>query len=192
MYRLMRNTHLALGVAFTLMWLMYGVSSVQMSHPEWFDGSPETAEAEVPVELPADAGATALAGALAGPAEVLGDVGNVRESGDTLRFQVVRPGTNHQVTWVRGRSQATVLTHRAAFMGVLNRLHHYAGFWRSWTPLDLWGILVALSSVGLIVLGVSGIYLWFRTWGERRVGGVILVVGLTTGVVLLVLLRTAG
>ena len=49
MHRLIRNTHLTLGIAFTLVWLMYGLSSVQMSHPEWFPMEPAVTRKVVPV-----------------------------------------------------------------------------------------------------------------------------------------------
>ena len=32
------------------------------------------------------------------------------------------------------------------------------------------GVLMGLASVGLILLGATGIYLWFRTYGERVIG----------------------
>lgn len=187
-----RNTHLTLGIAFTLVWLMYALSSVQMSHPEWFPMAPEITILEAPVAVPLPATAEQVASSLARSADVAGDVDNVSTAGDTLAFRVVRPGTVHLVTFVQGGTTAIVETQVGGFMNMLNRLHHYAGFWRGWFALDLWGVLVALASIGLIVLGASGIYLWFRTYGERLVGGLILGFGVVVGVVLIVLLRTAG
>ena len=192
MYRLIRNVHLALGVGFTLVWLMYGLSSVQMAHPDWFPMEPERSEARVAVAPTAAPDARALSVALAERGAVRGDVRSPATAGDTLRFQVVRPGTVHQVSYVAGAATATVVTNVGGFMTMLNRLHHYGGFWHVWGPLDLWGLLVALASVGLMVLGVSGIYLWFRTYGERRLGTALLGFSLAFGVAMTVLIRAAG
>ena len=40
MYRILRNLHLFLGLFSCLFLLMYGVSSVQMSHNSWFRNRP--------------------------------------------------------------------------------------------------------------------------------------------------------
>lgn len=187
-----RNTHLTLGIAFTLVWLMYALSSVQMSHPEWFPMQPEVTLLEAPVQVPVTPTAHQVAASLARSVDVAGEVENVSTVGDTLAFRVIRPGTVHEVTFVHGATTALVETQVGGFMNMLNRLHHYAGFWRGWLPLDLWGMLVALASLGLIALGVSGIYLWFRTHGERVVGGAILAMGIAIGAVLIILLRTTA
>lgn len=195
MHRLIRNTHLTLGVVFTLVWLMYGLSSVQMSHPEWFPMEPEVTRQVIPVtHSPRQSAASpeALAVELAHELGARGDVENVRSAGATVTFRVVRPGTVHEITYLRDMPTATVVTNVGGLMSMLNRLHHYAGFWRGWLPLDLWGALMGLGSVGLILLGATGIYLWFRTYGERVIGGAILGGGALASIVLIVLLRTAG
>lgn len=192
MHRLIRNTHLALGIAFTLVWLMYGLSSVQMSHPEWFPMEPAVTREIVAAGPVSAASPEVLAASLAREIGARGDVENIRAAGDTVAFRVVRPGTVLEVTYLQEEATALVVTRVGGFMTMLNRLHHYAGFWRGWLPLDLWGLLVAAASVGLILLGVTGIYLWFRTHGERVVGGAILLGGGVASVVLLVLMRAAG
>lgn len=191
MHRLIRNTHLALGVGFTLVWLMYGVSSVQMAYPDRFVLKPERTEASVAVSPRDTPDAERLAAVLAAAGAVRGDVRNQEMAGDTLSFQVVRPGTVHEVTYVSGAGAATVVTNVGNFMAMLNRLHHYVGFWHVWGPLDLWGLLVALASVALILLGLSGIYLWFRTYGERKTGSVLLGFSVVFTVVMTVLIRVA-
>ena len=45
MYRYLRNTHLFLGLFCCLFVLMYGVSSVQMSHNTWFPSRPSVTTA---------------------------------------------------------------------------------------------------------------------------------------------------
>ena len=192
MYRLTRNVHLCLGVGFTLVWLMYSLSSVQMAHPDWFPMEPRTSETTVPLTAGAAPDAPTLLHELVAAGAVRGDPRNPREAGDTLIVDVVRPGTVHEVRYVRGAASAVVETRVGGFMNMLNRLHHFAGFHHVWGPLDLWGALVALASLGLFALGLSGIYLWYRSIEERRLGAVLLASNLIVGIVLIILLRAAA
>jgi hypothetical protein len=43
----------------------------------------------------------------------------------------------------------------------------------------------------LILLGATGVYMWFRIHNERRIGSVLLALNLCVSVILLILLRTA-
>ena len=52
-----------------------------------------------------------------------------------------------------------------------------------------WGAFVAVSSLPLLLLGATGVYMWFRQYKERLVGGIILAVGLIVGIGLLVATR---
>src|SRR5688500_3114106 len=99
MHRLIRNTHLSLGLVFSLVWLMYALSSVQMAHPEWFPMEPEVTRQRLPQPDLATVSAERLPGALQKAAALHGDIANVRTLGDTLAFQVVRPGTVHAVSF---------------------------------------------------------------------------------------------
>ena len=47
MYRLLRNTHLFLGIGAFLFLMMYGVSAVQMAHNQWFSMKPIVSEVQV-------------------------------------------------------------------------------------------------------------------------------------------------
>ena len=56
MYRLMRNVHLILGLAFVLALGVYLLSSVRLAHRGWFAGGPTVTEHVFPVK-PGDASA---------------------------------------------------------------------------------------------------------------------------------------
>ena len=74
-------------------------------------------------------------------------------------------------------------------MGMLNSLHHTAGF-RSEDPLRrTWAAFVGVVSVGLILLALTGIYLWFKLFNERAVGTVLLVISLVYSLTLAIWLR---
>jgi hypothetical protein len=191
-YRTLRNLHLFLGLFFILFLLMYGASSVQMAHPTWFDMEPAVTEARLP--LPADAAynARALASHLIEQQVVRGELRNVAEAEEGYTFRVVRPGTVHEVEYVRGEDDVLVRTHVAGFMGMLNRIHHIGGVHHEYALLNVWGILVFLTSVGLILLGLSGVYMWFKSHRTRRTAGALLLaVSLTVSTALIILMRVA-
>ena len=52
--------------------------------------------------------------------------------------------------------------------------------------------MLLLTSIGLLLMGASGIYLWFETHDERKIGSVLLTSALVFGLGLLVLVRIQG
>jgi hypothetical protein len=76
-------------------------------------------------------------------------------------------------------------------MSVRNRIHHLGGTWHEYAPLNAWGVMIGLVSAGLILVGITGIYLWFKMHGERAIGIALLVANLGVCATPLVLIRTA-
>jgi hypothetical protein len=191
-YRTLRNLHLFLGLFFILFLLMYGASSVQMAHPTWFDSKPTVTEARLPFPAEEAYNARAIAATLIEQQAVRGELKNVAETEDGYTFRVVRPGTVHEVEYVRGEDSVLVRTSVAGFMGMLNRIHHIGGVHHEYPLLNVWGVLVFLTSLGLILLGLSGAYMWFKSHRTRRTAGVLLLgVSLTASVTLIILMRMA-
>lgn len=58
--------------------------------------------------------------------------------------------------------------------------------------MKAWAAFVALVSAGLVLLGASGIYMWFTRRPERRIGIVMLALNVVFAVTILALLRAAG
>lgn len=190
MYRLLRNTHLFLGLAAFLFLLMYGVSAVQMAHNHWFSMKPTVSETRVTLARNTSDDPRAIARALRSIG-VRGDMGAVSVSDAGCKFEVARPGAYYKVDYARATREAKVRIQTTGFMAVLNRIHHLRGAWHDYAPLNAWGVMVGLVSAGLILLGVTGIYLWFTIHSERIIGVVLLAINLGICVTLLVLVRTA-
>ena len=74
---------------------------------------------------------------------------------------------------------------------MLNRIHHLAGQGHDFGLINAWGVCVGLVSAALILLGATGIYLWFKIHSERVIGVVLLAINLGICVTLLVLIRAA-
>ena len=188
MYRTLRNIHLFTGLACCLFLLMYALSAVQMSHNAWFDMKPTVSEGRLPVDASAAANPRALATYLMGKHGLRGEITRA-DGGDEFQIQITRPGTVVEGRYVPGKSEAQIKTSRARFMGLMNRMHHVNGLWHDDALLNLWGGFVGLISLALLVLGCTGVYMWFKIYDERLIGGLILFTGLAVGLGLLTAMR---
>jgi hypothetical protein len=190
MYKWLRNTHLLIGLFSFLFLLMYGVSSVQMAHTSWFDLKPTVTESQV-----------ALAKGLANPRDaarqlmdqglVKGELQQIRTMGPGYSFRVVRPGTVYEVTYPAETAMVNIRTNVAGLMGMLNRLHHVNGLWHEYALVNVWGVFVGIISILLVVLALTGIYLWFKIHTERVIGSILLALSLGFSLTLIVLIRIA-
>lgn len=192
MYKTIRNVHLLLASMSLPFLLMYGVSAVQMAHGTWFDMKPAIREQRLSL-APGLTDAREVARALmAQAAGVWGEVTNIQSTATGFTLRLVLPGTVHEVQY-DGSSGATRLkTSTAGVMGMLNRLHHAAGFWHDPTSMKLWSLAVALVSASLLLMGATGLYMWFTRRAERLTGTLLLAANLITVLVLLGLMRHAG
>jgi hypothetical protein len=192
MYTTIRNVHLLLA-SFSLPFLiMYGVSAVQMSHSAWFQMKPAVHERELPLAAnQTDARAIARA-VMERDRGVKGEVANIQPNAAGVALRIVVPGTVHEVRYDRASGTARVKTSVAGVMGMLNRLHHWAGFWHEPASMKLWAAAVALVSAALLLLGATGIYMWFTRRPERRIGLVLLTINVAFAMALLVLMRRSG
>jgi hypothetical protein len=188
MYRWLRNTHLLLGVFSLLFVLMYGMSGIQMAHNSWFTARPAVVEDRVALS-PQDLTPRAVGRALMEHRGLRGEIAQVRDTPAGFAFRILRPGTVYDVEYSRATSEARVRTSTATFIGMLNRIHHVAGLWHEYPLINLWGIFVGVVSCALLLLGATGIYLWFKLHAERRIGAALLALSLGYSLTLIVLLR---
>jgi hypothetical protein len=189
-YRYLRNTHLYLGLSCCLFVLMYGVSSVQMSHNTWFNLRPSVTVSRYSI-APGISDARAVARELMDRHDVRGEVTLVRTSPAGAAFSMQRPGTVYQVEYTAATGETKVRDNHAGFMGMMNRIHHAAGVRHEYWLINAWGWLVGMVSLALIILGATGIYLWFKLYKERLAGSILLAIGLVYSVSVLVMLRIA-
>ena len=190
MYNLLRNIHLYLGLASCLFLLMYGVSAIQMSHPDWFANSAIKSQTTVRIEGASPDG-RAVARELMDKHGLRGELRRVSNTPSGFSLAIGRPGTDHTVEYNRSTGEAKIATRTAPFIGMLNGIHHVAGMWHTYGVLNWWGVCVLAVSAGLFVIAGTGVYLWFKLRPERRTGAVLLVFSLAYSVTVIILLRTA-
>ncbi len=190
MYRWIRNTHLLLGLSICLFLLMYGLSALQMAHPAWFDLKPAVTRENL--VLTRDAGsARSVAEQLRHAHGLRGDVTEVKATPGGFRFRIVRPGENVLVEYARASGAVILERNALGLMAFLNRFHQSAGVRHTYAWLNVWGVLSALVSIALILISLTGIYMWFKWKQERVIGAILMAACLVFSLTLMVLLRTA-
>jgi len=192
MYRIIRNIHLLLASFGLPFLIMYGVSAVQMGHSSWFQMKPVVVEREIPLASGQSDARLVAREIMSRQPDMKGELSNVQMTASGLTLRIVVPGTVHDVRYDLGSGVARIKTSVAGVMGMLNRLHHWAGFWHEPLSMKAWAVFVAVVSVGLLLLGASGIYMWFTRRPERRIGIALLTVNLIFAIIVLTLLRAAG
>jgi len=192
MHRWLRNLHLFAGLFSAIMTLQYGLSTLFMSHRSWF-GEPKPLISEASYSVPAGSAGSARSLALH-LMDVHGLRGELRQGRETENGFVLRlalAGIQHDVEYSRASGQAKVKTTRRDSRQTLIAIHHMGGVRFSNWVNNAWGVLVGAVSVGLIVLAVSGIYLWFKLKRERTAGALILAASLVYSLTLIAILRNA-
>jgi hypothetical protein len=186
LYKFLRNTHLLTGVFAFLFLMMYGVSSVQMAHNTWFNLKPAVAESQVALAA-GMSNARDVARQLMDRGVVRGELAQVHGAA----FRIIRPGTVYEVSYTPQTGEAKIRTNVAGLMGMVNRIHHVAGLQHEYMLTNVWGLFVAITSILLVILALTGIYLWFKIHTERLIGSILLTVSLGFSLTLVVLIRTA-
>lgn len=190
MFRLMRNVHLALGVAFFFVALLFAASSIVLIYRPWFPGGPEKANVMLQLQRGADARQAALE--LMRGHGLKGDLRNVSGTPETMQFMIWRPGTHVHVVYHPKTGVARLETRRFNLYETLVQLHVNHGFWHDFLPANVWALLSLGVSIGMILLGATGIYLWWRHPQERVIGSALLALGFVVPLVALVVTRFQG
>jgi hypothetical protein len=171
MYQKLRNIHLATALFFLPLLLAYAVSAVdfahrkRLPHPHWI--SVENLKLE-----PGITEARVLA------RQWRGELADVENSPGTLKFRVMTSlGRSRDITYSIATGETQVQTSTVGLFTTLAFMHIAQG---------VWAYVAILFSLGLLTLGVTGMYLWFKNHNERWIGSALLLAGagVTVGLVI--------
>ncbi len=189
MYRLMRNIHLVIGLLFVLMAVIFAISSLAVIYRPWLPMGSQENEQTVQLDVAPGAEPRTVALDLMRNHDLRGDLLNIQQRDGQVTFRVFRPGEEAQVTYDEASRQAVVKTRRWSFLQTLLQLHTNHGLHHEFLPAQLWSLISFLTSLGLIALGATGIYLWFGNHKDRVIGGALLALGLLYGLSTLTMAR---
>ena len=189
MFQLMRNTHLILGLGLFLFALIFAVSSLVIIYRPWLPESRENTEQTIRIDASKAASPRALALELMRNHGFAGDLRSVNEEDGVMKFRILRPGTHVSFEYTKGGNAVLAQTQRWGWTEFIVQLHVNHGFYHEFLPTTLWSALSLLGSMGLLLLGPTGLYLWFSLHEERVVGSVVLAIGLVWGLTALIWAR---
>ena len=189
MFRLMRNTHLILGLSLFLFALIFALSSLVIIYRPWLPDSREDTEQTIRIDASKATSPRDLALELMRNHGFAGDLRNVNEENGVMSFRILRPGTHVSFEYTEGSDAVLAETRRWGWTELIVQLHVNHGFHHEFLPATMWSALSLLGSIGLLLLGATGLYLWFCLHEERVVGSAVLTIGLVWGLTALIWAR---
>ena len=186
-----RRLHFYLGLYLLLFLWLFSISGLFLNHPEWeithgFWEQRQESSSERVIAPPRTTGDLAIAKGLMRQLGLTGEVNEIDRSTaeDQFSFRVDKPGQSFRVDVRGGARSATVTRIDLNVWGVLNGLHTFTGVSmndpareRDWVLTTIWSIAMDAVALGLMVLVLSGLYLWFRLKKKRLLGLLVLGAG---------------
>jgi hypothetical protein len=174
MYQKLRNIHLATALFFLPVLVAYAISAVdfahrkRLPHPHWI--SVESLKLE-----PGITDARVLA------RHWRGELADIEKSPGHLKFRVMTSlGRSRDITYSIATGETRVETSTIGLFTTLAFVHIAQGDW---------AYVAILFSLGLLTLGATGIYLWFKNHAERWIGAILLLGGAGVTVALIISMR---
>jgi hypothetical protein len=107
-----------------------------------------------------------------------------RRDPEHLEFNVTRPGRVYQVQADLKERRAAVTLNEYNGWGVLRGMHTFVGVspedprnQRDWILTSVWAISMDAVAAGIVVLVLSGVYLWWKRREKRTAGFIALALG---------------
>jgi hypothetical protein len=120
----------------------------------------------------------------------------VRPDSAAFEFRVNRPGHNFTVTAYAEQGRAVIEETEINTWGVMRVLHTFTGVRagderneRDWFLTTLWVISMDAVSVGIVIMLLSGLYMWYGLPAKRKMGGAALMLGTVVCAIFVVGLR---
>jgi hypothetical protein len=185
-----RRFHFYLGLYFLLFIWLFSISGLLLNNSQWefvqFWPQREESSVERVIAPPAAIGDLGMARELMQQLGIDGEINRIERSSenDQFRLEVSRPGQILRVEANFATARAEVKEIRLNAWGALQTLHTFSGVSmdeprkeRDWLLTKMWSVAMDALALGLIVLVVSGLYLWYRFRSKRRLGWMALGLG---------------
>jgi hypothetical protein len=187
MSRLLRRTHLYLALFLAPWLLMYAASTFVMNHRALFHNEepPPPPQYEVerqltyPGDLPDGATPAQIALQLLATLDLDGAHSFARSSTSekvvVTRLHATAP---RRITYTAADRRVVVEKMTFSNVRFLEQMHRRRGYQHNYLLDDLWAISVDLTIAALILLALSGIWMWWELRVTRRYGAVALSAGI--------------
>ena len=180
-----RKAHYYLGLYFLFFLWLFSLSGLLLNHSSWafaqFYPNRRISRIEGTIQFPSSGSDFDKASAVMRQLGIEGEIGwsAPRNDAARLEFNVTRPGRVYQVQTNLKDNRAAVTLNEYNAWGVLRGMHTFVGAspddprnQRDWILTTIWAISMDAVAVGVVVLVLSGIYLWWNR-REKRVAGLL-------------------
>jgi hypothetical protein len=178
MSKLIRRSHMYLGLFLAPWLLMYAASTFVMNHRAWFhspDAGPPRFEKErehvLSSHIPAEAAPRDIA------VSVLRELGmegthNVNATPDKHRITIVRqePVAPRRILFTPADKRVVVEKQVVQMPAFLERMHRRRGFQHPYTLEDTWAFSVDLVIAAMVFWAGSGLWMWWEMKKTRALG----------------------
>ena len=178
-----RRLHYYLGLYFLFFIWLFALTGLLLNHGSWqfaeFWQNRKTSKFEREFIAPPSGSPLATAQNIMQQLGVAGEiqwVGNA-PSAPRLDFRVTRPGLQYDIKAEVEKRRATVEQIKINCWGTMRALHAFTGVrindtqnQRDWILTTLWAYSMDAVALGLIVMVLSGVLMWYRTGGNRLAG----------------------
>lgn len=186
-----RRLHFYLGLYLLLFLWLFSISGLLLNHPEWelthsFWEQRQESSSERVIVPPRATGDLAIAKDLMRQLGIAGEIHEIKRNSadDQFSFRSGRPGQIFNVEARFDTQRATVTQIDLNVWGVLSGLHTFTGVSmndpgreRDWVVTRIWSVAMDAVALGLMILVLSGVYLWYRLKPKRLLGLVVLGAG---------------
>lgn len=179
-----RKTHYYLGLYFLFFVWLFAFTGLLLNH-SWkfaeFWPSRKTSAFERQIEMPPPGTDLDRARDILRQLGIAGEIEwTASKAGSALReFRANRPGHNYTITVHADQNRAAVQHIELNKWGVMSVLHAFSGVragdarnQRDWILTEIWAFSMDAVAVGLIVMVLTGIYMWYRL-RKKRMGGLL-------------------
>jgi hypothetical protein len=188
-----RKLHYYLGLYFLFFLWLFVFTGLLLNHPAWsfaeFWPNRKQSVFERQIQLPQTGTDLDQARELMRQLGIVGEIEwtATRSNPNAFDFRVSRPGQIFEIHTDFDRQSATVQRIGLNAWGVLRILHTFTGVrlgdtknQRDWALTTVWALSMDALSVGLILMVLSGIYMWYGLKPKRYLGAVALALGILT------------
>ncbi len=186
-----RRIHFYLGLYLLLFLWLFAFTGLLLNHPSWtfaeFWPNRQQSSIEVPIQQPPQGGDLVQAQDILRQAGVRGEIEwtRSRSQASQLDFRASRPGHIYEIKADLQKGQATIHRIDLNAWGVLHILHTFTGVrltdsknQRDWSMTTLWVLCMDAVAIGLILMVLSSIYMWWNLHQKRLLGLLALGTGL--------------
>jgi len=189
--KIIRRTHMYLGLFLAPWMLMYGLSTMAMNHREWFSHyyggqgavwekeSERRIAADVATDVAAQPDANAAAARILAELSIEGRF-NVRGklSDESMVINRNDPVTPRRITFTPATGIAVVEKQVFRTNQFLERMHRRRGYGSGFGIEDTWAFSVDLVIVAMIFWAASGVWMWWELKVTRALGALLAGVGI--------------